>query len=693
MKKEVRILFYINSGLNSACFAFILIAVTSRVLLSQTLKRTADFETGDFSQIYRVNRSDACGDTDGPCDCGVNISVRVVSKSDGHPVRSGSHSVYHRLINCHERAEMMVDRFPMNKALWAGWSLYVPKKYTDHYTILSQFHDTAGQNWCPGAGRGGPTALSMHNQGEKLNFKIRYKDLDGNCNRQFNTIVYDVDNMVGKWTDVVVHARLAEDNSGFMRLWIYEAGTIPPAQPTYELLDHSTTGSDHGAAWRIGIYRGNPGHVTGYPEIVIYSDEARWGLVSEGIDFGHVAPDGVSPYAANSNTGVAWPLRVSANNRYLEDQNGKPFYIQTESAWKAYNLSPSEQDLYLDDLLAKGINSFQMWGPTSSNPGDSWYIKADQLVGKARTRDILVFVCMTQGKKPKTQYNKTTAFVHGRMMARRFSAANHLDNVVFISGFDTLDTDLRWEQMALGVKDENPRSLVTFHSSRGHSSVENWGVCKSWLDLNGIYTHHPPWWRKGNPYPYEETWANWNKYGHCMPLFEIEAVYEDEHNPAGSERNMRKQHWWIISSGNIAGHAYGHRLIWSMRPGWQTEGLNAAFRKQLIHIKNFLESFAWWKLVPDADDNLVLVGNKGAGETRVTASLSEDGSLAIVYTPEGIDPTLNLSKFSANVYAKWYDTSEGFYRSTEGPFANSGDRIFETPDNTDDWALLITTNP
>ncbi len=386
---------------------------------------------------------------------------------------------------------------------------------------------------------------------------------------------------------------------------------------------------------------------------------------------------------------IAWPLKVSANQKYLEDQRGRPFYIITESAWKAYTISQEDQDVYLDNLKDNGFNSFQLWGPKSSNGNDQWYSRAENLISKARERDILVFVCMTLGKKPMQNYNDSTAFAHGLMMAKRFSSAKCMDNIIFISGFDTKSIDSRWEMMALGAKYANPEVLVTFHSSRGNSSVENWDSCKAWIDINGIYTHHPPWWRSGNDYPYTETWTNWKRYGHCMPMFEIEAVYEDEHDLAGKEKNMRKQHWWISTSGNVAGQAYGHRLIWSMREGWQSVGLKDTFRLQIIHIRNFMEPLEWWKLIPDTDNNLILTGNKGADDTRVTASLSEDGSFAICYTPEGLDPVLDMSKFMGPVNARWYDTSTGEYLPPEGPFPNTGKKTFFTPDDADDWALLL----
>jgi hypothetical protein len=59
--------------------------------------------------------------------------------------------------------------------------------------------------------------------------------------------------------------------------------------------------------------------------------------------------------------------------------------------------------------------------------------------------------------------------------------------------------------------------------------------------------------------------------------------------------------------------------------------------------------------------------------------------------------TVNLSKFSAPVTARWYDPANGTFTSIAGsPFANSGSRQFSPPganaDGDGDWLLVLETS-
>ncbi len=54
---------------------------------------------------------------------------------------------------------------------------------------------------------------------------------------------------------------------------------------------------------------------------------------------------------------VTYPLKVSANSRYLVDQNNVPFLVIGEDAYSLISgLSNSDIDLYLANRQAKGFN-------------------------------------------------------------------------------------------------------------------------------------------------------------------------------------------------------------------------------------------------------------------------------------------------------------------------------------------------
>src|SRR6185369_5642093 len=59
--------------------------------------------------------------------------------------------------------------------------------------------------------------------------------------------------------------------------------------------------------------------------------------------------------------GTTFPLAVSANGRYLVDQNNAPFRIHGDSPWDLLvTITSSEVDTYLDNRATKGFNTLLM---------------------------------------------------------------------------------------------------------------------------------------------------------------------------------------------------------------------------------------------------------------------------------------------------------------------------------------------
>ena len=61
------------------------------------------------------------------------------------------------------------------------------------------------------------------------------------------------------------------------------------------------------------------------------------------------------------STGPSYPLRVSANGRYLVDQTGTPWRVQADAAWfMSAVATPSQVDTYLSTRKGQGFNSFYL---------------------------------------------------------------------------------------------------------------------------------------------------------------------------------------------------------------------------------------------------------------------------------------------------------------------------------------------
>src|SRR5262249_40180205 len=99
---------------------------------------------------------------------------------------------------------------------------------------------------------------------------------------------------------------------------------------------------------------------------------------------------------------------------------------------------------------------------------------------------------------------------------------------------------------------------------------------------------------------------------------------------------------------------------------------------------------------PDSGHTFLTAG-AGSGTGYVSAALSSDGKLGILYVPS-TTPTLtvNMAKLvtTGQVTARWYDPTSGTFTAVTGsPFAASGSRTFKPTGTTSagdgDWVLVL----
>jgi hypothetical protein len=108
-----------------------------------------------------------------------------------------------------------------------------------------------------------------------------------------------------------------------------------------------------------------------------------------------------------------FPLKVSANRRYLVDRNGRPFLVHGDTAWSLISgLSKAEAERYLEDRRRKGFNAVivnlieqKFKGPVNregeppfTTPGDfarpnrKYFAHADWVLRCAAAKSILVLL-------------------------------------------------------------------------------------------------------------------------------------------------------------------------------------------------------------------------------------------------------------------------------------------------------------
>jgi hypothetical protein len=151
-------------------------------------------------------------------------------------------------------------------------------------------------------------------------------------------------------------------------------------------------------------------------------------------------------------------------------------------------------------------------------------------------------------------------------------------------------------------------------------------------------------------------------------------------------------------------------------------------------MRNFLIQRKWYELVPDQAHQVVTAGYDAfaqfigklatfVGDSRealwppwrVIASLNRrthldnvtnntfapaartpDGTLVVAYLPTIRTITVDMSKLSGPVIARWYDPTEDTYvAASDSPLENAGNKQFTPPGNNrsgdGDWVLVLET--
>ena len=431
----------------------------------------------------------------------------------------------------------------------------------------------------------------------------------------------------------------------------------------------------------------------------------------------------------------AYPVKVSANRRYLVDQNNIPFLIAGDSPQGLiYMLTEAETEMYFADRQAHGFNTagwidvvcagrdypHNIYGATVDGirpfsgfvrggtdwmyydlrkPDEAYFTRLDHIVEMAAKHDILVFLdpIETAGWLQTLRNNGLAAdYAYGQYLGKRYK---RFSNVAWINGNDfggwqISSDDALVRAVARGIRSADPRHIQTveFNPPTGSSlDDQTWAPL---IEINGSYIYGPT---------YIQMLHSYNQKP-IMPTYLMEAHYELENvgNDYGTPVALRRQEYWTMLTGGT-GQFYGNNYTWTFRSGWQSN-IDTTGVTQFTIWKNFFTSLRWQDLVPDQDHSVVTggLGNYGDLKTQVSksdyaaAAKTPDGSTAVVYLPTGRTITINLASLRDPVRARWFDPSDGTYQNVVGePFVNHEPEQFTPPgknhDGDSDWVLLLET--
>ena len=325
-------------------------------------------------------------------------------------------------------------------------------------------------------------------------------------------------------------------------------------------------------------------------------------------------------FGQSKTTKLPWEngkLKVTENGRYLQHENGEPFFWLGDTGWllpERLNREEAEcfsnlYEVYNEILKAQGAYSFEY---LIRNNKQKDYIPAtsleyiqkvialslisnrdlfknidkkgvygywehlDFIIKAAEKRGIYIGMdCIWGGLVGSGQMDVKQAQVYGKFLAERYKNS---PNIIWFIGGDIrgdIKTEV-WEALAVSIKSVDKNHLMTYHP-RGRTSSATWFNNAEWLDFNMFLSGHRRFGLRIGDGDYtiaenteEDNWMYVEK-GLAMtplkPIIDGEPSYEDI--PQGlhdfkevrwSADDVRRYAYWSVFAGAF-GHTYGQNSV------------------------------------------------------------------------------------------------------------------------------------
>jgi len=393
-------------------------------------------------------------------------------------------------------------------------------------------------------------------------------------------------------------------------------------------------------------------------------------------------------------------LQVSANGRFLQFENGQPFFVLGNTGWYLPKcLDRFEAVHYIERCRQAGYNLIQIMVmdevPTVNTYGqtslpDGWdfsnidktgnygyWQHMDYIVKTAEANGIyLGMVCLWGTQVKNGDMNVEQARKYGEFLARRYKNS---PNIIWFMGGD-IQGDIHpevWEALATTIKSIDKNHLMTFHP-RGRYTSAKWWSKAPWMDFHTFQSGHRKYGqRMGNAeYPIpddteEDVWmyvdSTW-AYNPVKPVFDSEPSYEgipkglhDPNEEVWQDYDVRRYAYWAVFAGGC-GETYGHNAIMQMlKPGHSNayptreatkywyEALDDPGFNQMKYLKNLMLSFPYFERVPDQS---IIDGKNGTKYNRLLATRGND--YLMVYNYNSVPMRVDLRKISGDKKNVWW---------------------------------------
>jgi hypothetical protein len=442
-----------------------------------------------------------------------------------------------------------------------------------------------------------------------------------------------------------------------------------------------------------------------------------------------------STYLCHDQSKDNWKLRVSSNGKFLQHEDGTPFFWLADTGWLLFKkLNREEVEKYLEDRGQKGFNVIQIMiihgTPAVNVYGDSAFVNnnpaqpktnkeenlkknykldfwnyLDLILDIAASKQIYLALVPAWGSNIKSGFiNNRNAVAYADFLAKRYK---NKPNIIWLNGGDIKGNENSdvWNQIGKTLKQNDPNHLITFHPF-GRMQSSQWFHNEAWLDFNMFQSGH----KRYNQDPTGFGEDNWKyveadlKKKPTKPVVDGEPSYEnipqglhDSSEVRWKDYDVRRYAYWSVFAGAF-GHTYGNNSVMQFHKPEDGKGAYGATdywydaitspgAQQLIYLRNLILSRPYFNRVPDKS---ILADSIGTKYDYLAATRGKN--YLFVYSYNCRKYKINLRKINGDsLIAHWYNPRNGetFFI---GKFLNKGTAEFTPPcksGNENDWVLVI----
>lgn len=407
-------------------------------------------------------------------------------------------------------------------------------------------------------------------------------------------------------------------------------------------------------------------------------------------------------------------LQVSEDNRYLEDQNGNPVFLNGDTGWKL-GIVLNQEDIqhYLDVRKSQDFNIIGMaalfeksytnvngqtpmektngkWDPAKPLVTDEYdyWDHIDFAINEVEKRNMFVAFVISfnswvvgngRGQnRDDIVFNEEKAYIYGNWIGNRYRDKKH---IIWMMGGDRspvygqFDYQSVYHSMAEGVADgingvkeydgqaDYSGILISYHPQKSGPASSTWFHDAPWLTFNSI---------QACPSVQEELIRSDLDKKPEKPTWLFEGRYE-HYTYAYKPWHARFQAYLSIFAGGF-GHVYGNEAIWDFDPTWKTDLFwdGAISMKYLNHIfTDGLTHSTFNELSPNNE----ILANKDKGITtsecwnsstmeapysnRIVALANTGYTTVLVYSADGSSIEIKHDLLPGSYQAYWYNPRTG----------------------------------